>query len=65
MPTLERAFVLDDLVGGEEAFLTSSLRAIAPIARVGDEPIGRGRPGPITQQLSTAYRTLVNHECRG
>jgi len=38
--TAERAFGLDELLGATEAFLTSSLRGLAPLVRVGAHPIG-------------------------
>jgi branched-chain amino acid aminotransferase len=59
----ERAFGLDVLLGADEAFLTSSLRGIAPLVRVGDRAIGAGRPGVLTQRISDAYAALVAQEC--
>jgi branched-chain amino acid aminotransferase len=43
----------------DEVFLTSSLREIAPVTRVGDRPVGSGQPGPITRQVSAAYQMAV------
>jgi branched-chain amino acid aminotransferase len=43
----------------DEVFLTSSLREIAPVTRVGDRPVGSGQPGPITRQVSAAYDMAV------
>ena len=40
----------------DEVFLTSSLREIAPVTRVGDRPVGSGQPGPIARQVFAAYR---------
>ena len=60
---VERAFALDDLLRADEAFLTSSLRGIAPVARVGEQPIGSGRPGELTRRISEAYAALVAREC--
>jgi branched-chain amino acid aminotransferase len=59
----ERAFALDDLFAADEAFLTSSLRGIAPLVRVGDRPVGTGRPGDVTRRMSQAYAELVKREC--
>jgi branched-subunit amino acid aminotransferase/4-amino-4-deoxychorismate lyase len=59
----ERAFTLDDLVAAREAFLTSSLRGIAPLVRVDGRNIGDGRPGPRTRALAAAYGELVDAEC--
>lgn len=59
----ERPFGLDELNAANEAFLTSSLRGIAPLVRVGGHPIGTGTPGAVTQKLMAAYAALVKAEC--
>lgn len=46
-----------------EAFLTSSLRGIAPLVRLDGMAIGTGRPGKVTRQVMTAYAELVAREC--
>jgi len=58
----ERAFGLDELLTADEAFLTSSLRGIAPLVRVGSSPIGRGVPGDTTRRMTASYLALVDHE---
>lgn len=63
MPTAERAFGLDELLSAEEAFLTSSLRGLAPLVRLGSRHIGAGTPGAQTRRLSDAYQALVAQEC--
>jgi branched-subunit amino acid aminotransferase/4-amino-4-deoxychorismate lyase len=42
-----------------EAMISSSSRGIVPAVRIGDQVIGDGRPGPITQQLIAAYNAYV------
>ena len=59
----EHVFGLDELLGAEEAFLTSSLRGLAPLVRVDAHPIGRGTPGTVTRQLADAYTALIAREC--
>ena len=59
----ERVLSLDDLHEAEEAFLTSSLRGIAPLVRVGARLIGSGVPGPWTRRLTEAYVALIEREC--
>jgi branched-chain amino acid aminotransferase len=54
---------LDTLGTAAEAFLTSSLRGLAPLVRIGGRPIGRGSPGTLTRQLSAAYTALVAQQC--
>ena len=63
LPAEERAFGLEELLAAEEAFLTSSLRGLAPLVRVGPQAIGRGTPGQCTLRLRASYLTLVDWEC--
>jgi len=55
----ERVLGPDELLAAREAFLTSSLRGIAPLVRVGKAPIGRGSPGEFTQRITTGYCALL------
>ena len=55
----------DELLASPEAFLTSSLRAIAPVVRVDGRPLGDGRPRLLTRRVMEAYEALVGRECRG
>jgi branched-chain amino acid aminotransferase len=45
-----------DLLGADEAFLTSTTRELVPIVQVDDLRVGSGRPGPITKALHAAYK---------
>ena len=63
VPRAERVIGLDELLSAKEAFLTSSLRGLAPLVRVDAHPIGRGMPGAMTRQLAEAYAALVAREC--
>ncbi len=53
--------VLEDTALGHaaEAFLTSTTREIVPIVSVDGQPVGDGRPGPLTRQLLAAFRARV------
>lgn len=64
LPVAEQAFGLETLLAADEAFLTSSLRGLAPLVRVGDARIGAGAPGSTTRRLMDAYAALVDRECR-
>ena len=55
----EQALWPIDLHRAEEAFLTSSVRGVVPISRVDGEPVGDGKPGPITRRVMQAYDALV------
>jgi len=59
---VERECTLDDLLRADEAFLTSSLRGIAPLVRVNGHEIGTGMPGALTRRVSAAHGALVETE---
>ena len=60
----ERAIPGDALFDADEIFLTSSLRAIAPVISVNRAPVGPSTPGPLTRRLMTEYASLVRCETR-
>jgi len=49
---------LKRLETADEAFLTSSLRAVRPLVRFDGRPVGRGEPGPITLALGKKVARL-------
>jgi branched-chain amino acid aminotransferase len=56
VPIREQVMRDADLLGADEAFLTSTTRELVPIVRVDDHVIGAGRPGPIARTLLDAFR---------
>ncbi len=46
----------EDLEGADEVFITSTVREIVPVTRLGDRAVGTGRPGPVTRRLHDAFR---------
>jgi branched-chain amino acid aminotransferase len=62
IPVEERAFGLDRLLAADEAFLTSSLRGIAPLQTVDGQPLGTGAH-ELATRLTHAYESLVDEEC--
>ena len=61
----ERPIEYDQMLASPEIFLTSSLRAIAPVVRIDGRSIGDAKPGPLTRRVMEAYAALVIGECRG
>jgi branched-subunit amino acid aminotransferase/4-amino-4-deoxychorismate lyase len=55
-PAHEGEFHVSDLLGADEAFLTSSIREVMPVVAVDGAAIGAGRPGPAAARLQAALR---------
>jgi branched-chain amino acid aminotransferase len=49
----------EDLEAADEIFITSTVREILPVVRLGERPVGTGRPGPVTERLHRAFRRLA------
>jgi branched-chain amino acid aminotransferase len=64
IPVREAVLRDADLVGADEAFLTSTTRELVPIVQVDDRTIGSGRPGPITQALLRHFRDAADRLTR-
>lgn len=65
IPVVETAFTVDEMMGAEELFLTSTTMEVMPASRVDGHAIGTGRPGPVTRRLAAAVRDLVAASCGG
>jgi len=49
----------EDLEEADEVFITSTVREIVPVTRIGDVAVGSGRPGPVTARLHHAFRRVA------
>jgi branched-chain amino acid aminotransferase len=56
IPTGDEPLAPADLRGADEAFLTSTTRELVPVRTIDGQPVGSGRPGPVTQRLLAAFR---------
>ena len=59
LPVVEEPFALETLRGADEAFLTNTIIGVMPLTSIEGEPIGAGRPGPLTRRLAADYARLV------
>ncbi len=56
IPAIVRPLRPDDLHGADELFITSSTKELLPVWALDGDPVGGGKPGPITRSLLSAYR---------
>jgi D-alanine transaminase len=56
---VEGVFTADDLLGAEEAFLSSTVVEVMPVVEVDGVPVADGRPGRAAAQLQAALRKLA------
>lgn len=54
-----RPITVADLAHASEAFLTSTPSCLLPVTRFQGQPLGTGQPGPIYQQLLSAWNEFV------
>jgi branched-chain amino acid aminotransferase len=56
VPAREEMLDVERLLAADEAFVTSTLKELMPIATIDGKRIGKGRAGPVTTRLLEAYR---------
>jgi len=59
IPAREECFKIETLIKAEEVFITNSLMEIMPVSKIEGNKIGKTVPGEITQQLMSAYQSMV------
>ncbi|WP_207434727.1 aminotransferase class IV [Sabulibacter ruber] len=60
----ERDVTLQDIAQAKEAFMTSTTKRILPIVEVNGEPVGTGKPGPVTLHLLQELLALEETQLR-
>ncbi len=59
IPVREIPLTKHDVYIADECFLTGSAAEIVPVVKVDSRTIGSGKPGPITQALTTQFHQLI------
>ena len=59
IPVFEKNFSLVEAYSAEEAFLTGTFGAQAPVSEIDGRPIGAGGIGPVTARVRDLYAALV------
>lgn len=65
MTVEEGHFTPEHLRDSSEAFLTSSIRGVLPIATVDGIRLPSGAPGPLCQRIMAAYASFLRDEAKG
>jgi branched-chain amino acid aminotransferase len=60
----EEPIAVKDLLAADEAFLTSTLKEVMPIASIDGKPVGSGGPGPVTLRLLRVLREYAPSHAR-
>ena len=55
----ERAFSLPEALGAREAFFSSATTIAMPVVAIDGQPIGEGRPGPLTLALRRRFHEVA------
>ncbi|MFZ5651766.1 MAG: D-amino-acid transaminase [Bacillota bacterium] len=58
LKVVEKPFILGELLGADEVFLTGTISEIMPIVTVDGRRIGSGVPGPVTKEI---YESFLQH----
>ncbi len=56
---IEQRFTRDELYTADEAFFTGTAAEITPIREVDDRTIGKGKRGPVTEQIQNTFFDIV------
>ncbi len=59
IPTSETTLTRHDLYTADECFLTGSAAEVIPVVDIDSRPIGSGVVGPVTLQLTEAFRKMI------
>lgn len=58
----ERPFSVPEALDAAEAFITSATTFVMPVVRIDGQPLGDGRPGPVTRRLRELYISTALRE---
>lgn len=59
MTIVERPFRLSEALQAREAFITSATQTVMPVVRIDGQPIGDGKPGPLTRRLRSKFHQFA------
>jgi branched-subunit amino acid aminotransferase/4-amino-4-deoxychorismate lyase len=60
---VERVVRVAELWTADEVFITATNKKVVPIVRIDGKVISNGKPGPVSQELNSAYIAHIVREC--
>jgi len=54
-----RPFTVEEALQADEAFLSSATTLVLPVVSIDGNPIGTGKPGPVTQHVRDLYLQII------
>jgi branched-chain amino acid aminotransferase len=63
LPVREDVLRVPEFLAADEAFISSSLKEVVPIATIDGKPVGEGTAWPLTRRLLAAYREYAPLHC--
>ncbi|MGH9428189.1 MAG: D-amino-acid transaminase, partial [Terriglobia bacterium] len=55
----ERFVMVEEFQRADEIFLTGTTVEVLPVIRVDGNPVGSGKPGPVTLKLQAAFQRFI------
>jgi D-alanine transaminase len=60
---LEESFSIDEMLNADEVFLTGTTTEVMPLIEIDKQKIGNGNPGPVTKQLQSLFKEMIDAQC--
>jgi D-alanine transaminase len=54
-----RPFTVTEAAEAQEAFITSATNTVMPVVKLNGQPVGDGRPGPLTRRLRSRFHHIA------
>ena len=62
IPIREEIYTLNDARAADEAFLTGTTTNVLPVTAIDGQPVGNGKPGPVSLRLWDAYADHIEKQ---
>ncbi|WAA11762.1 D-amino-acid transaminase [Fervidibacillus halotolerans] len=63
IPYVEQSFTVDELLGADEVFITSTTMEVTPVVEVDEVKINEGKPGLLTKKLQWLLEREIQSQC--